>query len=459
MMQKGETTASTYSFSSQPKAVGTRKKYRDPNEVVDTAAFRDPKETCITWDKRVHRGNTYSMYTQNAIKEALELAENPPLLPQKIKRRPKEKSLFDMGMPQKERVPVDLTDNLVAKEAPPEVDTCEAQTDEFLPEPPPEQYQPQKTGVDVTTQVEDGDLFVFDYEVEPILDVLINKTLEQSIMEVEEEYELAQMQEFKVEWFQRQEAMMKDWEAQVAEEWVRWREKEEVLRQKREQKRREAQVLLKIQAMAAANAHLQNLVPSAVSNLNEVAFPDMKGMAINRLFLPQVLGQVRQTVQARSKTENCINDIMAGCVRAKTTAQKAARQVHIDKFAEMERRRLEEAQTKRGSIRIYTDDGHGGKVPVGPIKISSQDSIAEVQDRVFEWLQTNEPKLAENYPWGVELLIDGEPAQATSEIFEAKSGQTTMSGKPEPVKEEVPDEPGDPDGDPDGAPDDGAAGD
>lgn len=28
------------------------------------------KETCISWDKRVHRGNTYSMYTQNAIKEA-----------------------------------------------------------------------------------------------------------------------------------------------------------------------------------------------------------------------------------------------------------------------------------------------------------------------------------------------------------------------------------------------------
>ena len=27
------------------------------------------KETCISWDKRVHRGNTYSMYTQNAIKE------------------------------------------------------------------------------------------------------------------------------------------------------------------------------------------------------------------------------------------------------------------------------------------------------------------------------------------------------------------------------------------------------
>lgn len=29
----GQTTSSTYSFSSSPKAVGTRKKYREPGDV------------------------------------------------------------------------------------------------------------------------------------------------------------------------------------------------------------------------------------------------------------------------------------------------------------------------------------------------------------------------------------------------------------------------------------------
>jgi len=439
-MSKGQATASTYSFSSQPKAVGTRKKYRDPNEEIDSTQYRDPKETCITWDKRVHRGNTYSMYTQNAIKEALDLAENPPPAPQRVKRRPKEKSLFDMGLPQKERVPVDLTDNLTAKEVPPEMDAVEAQTDEFLPEPPPEQYQPQKTGVDVTTQVEDEDLFVFDYEVEPILDVLINKTLEQSIMEVEEEYELERMQEFKVEWFERQKTMMEDWDKQVAEEWVRWNKKEEVMRKKREEKRREAQVLLKIQAMAASHAHLKNLVPSAVKNLSEVAFPDSKGMAINRIFLPQLLNNVRQQVSDRIASENCINNMMAGRVRARAEAQKAGKQALVDKWTDKERRRVEEAQTKRGSIRIYVDDGAGGKVPVGPIKIASNMSIEEVQAQVEEWLQANAPDVAANYPWGVVLLVNGEPCKDASDIFEAKPGKTTMLPKEEPEKEEVADD-------------------
>jgi hypothetical protein len=38
-----------------------------------------------------------------------------------------------------------------------------------------------------------GDLFDFDFEVEPILEVLVGKVLEQGLMEVLEEEELAAM--------------------------------------------------------------------------------------------------------------------------------------------------------------------------------------------------------------------------------------------------------------------------
>lgn len=39
-----------------------------------------------------------------------------------------------------------------------------------------------------------GELFDFDYEVEPILEVLVGKILEQSMMEIMEEDELANLQ-------------------------------------------------------------------------------------------------------------------------------------------------------------------------------------------------------------------------------------------------------------------------
>ena len=49
---------------------------------------------------------------------------------------------------------------------------------------------PKKSGIDKITQIEDNDLFDYDNEVQPILNVLLNKSIEQAVLEVEEEHEL-----------------------------------------------------------------------------------------------------------------------------------------------------------------------------------------------------------------------------------------------------------------------------
>ncbi len=60
----------------------------------------------------------------------------------------------------------------------------------FMDRPPTPIFVPAKVGRDQATQIESGDLFDFDAEVEPILEVLVGKTLEQSLMEVHEDLEL-----------------------------------------------------------------------------------------------------------------------------------------------------------------------------------------------------------------------------------------------------------------------------
>jgi hypothetical protein len=45
------------------------------------------------------------------------------------------------------------------------------------------------------TQIEDGDLFCFDTEVKPLLNVLLSKTLEQARMEVLEEEEIKELKQ------------------------------------------------------------------------------------------------------------------------------------------------------------------------------------------------------------------------------------------------------------------------
>lgn len=71
----------------------------------------------------------------------------------------------------------------------------EAQTEFNIEKPALRHYLPVKTGISKETQIWDGDLFDFDYEVEPILQVLLGKTLEHSRMEVLEEEELRVMKQ------------------------------------------------------------------------------------------------------------------------------------------------------------------------------------------------------------------------------------------------------------------------
>jgi hypothetical protein len=201
---------------------------------------------------------------------------------------------------------------------------------------------------------------------------------------------------------------------------------------------------LKIQALAAAKAHLKGLVPGAIESLSEVAFPDIKGIAINREFLPQILGQVRKQVQSRAGAESTVKDIVRTNMKARSVKQKAARKVLVDKFAVMEARRLEEAKIRHGTIRIYIPDASGKPVAVGPIDIDSQKSIADIESDVETWIKTNRPDLAQLFQWGVRMcLIDenGEPrpVEESAKLFEAKAGQISMLPKDEPAPDPVDD--------------------
>ncbi|KOB67369.1 Radial spoke head protein 3-like protein [Operophtera brumata] len=69
------------------------------------------------------------------------------------------------------------------------------QTDLFVDRPTTPLYVPAKTGADAATQIYPGDLFDFDVEVQPILEVLVGKTTEQALAEVAQEEELCTLRE------------------------------------------------------------------------------------------------------------------------------------------------------------------------------------------------------------------------------------------------------------------------
>jgi hypothetical protein len=77
----------------------------------------------------------------------------------------------------------------------PETFEMEVQTQDYIDRPQTPIFTQVKTGEDASTQIEKGELFDFDEEVEPIVNVLTFKTLEEARMEVLEEEEIKMMKQ------------------------------------------------------------------------------------------------------------------------------------------------------------------------------------------------------------------------------------------------------------------------
>lgn len=172
-------------------------------------------------DPRVVRGNTHSLARKYAKDRTERISEHE--IPGRAFSSSQKRESSSMPTYQFSARPfaldgTDLSQHLVdqsEKEAVPSR-ICETQTDELTSLPPPQAYVPLKTGVDQYTQVVDVDeLFNFDEESAPVVEVIIQKTLEQALVEVNHEEELIalqkQMEEFEyqrvqeIEWMKQQE--------------------------------------------------------------------------------------------------------------------------------------------------------------------------------------------------------------------------------------------------------------
>ncbi|NWV61401.1 RSPH3 protein, partial [Malurus elegans] len=176
----------------------------------------------------------------------------------------------------------------------------ECQTDEFLDRPPTPLFIPAKTGKDVETQIEEGELFDFDIEVKPILEVLIGKTVEQALLEVMEEEELAQL-------WSHQRAFAELRNAEFAE-LQRLEEQDRRIREEKERRRlehleklrKQKETAEKIAARAFAQRYLADLIPSVFNNLHDSGFfYDPVERAIETEFLPWLMSEVEETLQRK----------------------------------------------------------------------------------------------------------------------------------------------------------------
>lgn len=115
---------------------------------------------------------------------------------------------------------------------------------------------PKKTGIDKITQIEDYDLFDYDTEVQPILNVLLSKSIDQAVLEVEEEHELEEIRKFKYEYHKRRQLEDSDWQSEVKREITRIKQKNKALDNARRKRKQQIETMNKLQCLNIAKQFL-----------------------------------------------------------------------------------------------------------------------------------------------------------------------------------------------------------
>lgn len=234
------------------------------------------------------------------------------------------------------------------------------QTDAAMDRPPLPLYVPKKLGVDAETQVEVGELFDFNFEVEPILEVLCGKALEQSLMEVLEEEELAAIRAHQEEFEQIRAQELAEVQRLEAEA----RRKEAERRRRKEQEmqrlRREETTRAKVAAIAFARQFVGQVRDSVFGRLaTEGHFYDPVTREMEEKVMPKLLASAEAKTDSRATARRLADDLIRRALqlraeRAEAEQQRKREEANQKVVAEREAREAAAAEAER--IRLEEEE-------------------------------------------------------------------------------------------------------
>ena len=179
----------TYNFRTDPRL----KLGRNYGIVYVTSTAFDENDIAM---RKLNSGMTTNNFTNENYSNGSTLTgQNQIKQKKKLQKLKKEESLEQMGVPLPNGLESvgSMTTEIGEILPTPETFDMEVQTQDYIDLPQIPLFKPEKRGEDVGTQIQKGDLFDFDEEVEPIINVLTFKTLEEARMEVLEEEDIKEM--------------------------------------------------------------------------------------------------------------------------------------------------------------------------------------------------------------------------------------------------------------------------
>jgi hypothetical protein len=296
-----------HQWRAEPQAINARQIYRGPMQRPDKN---------IMHDKRIKRGNTYApsgikvpvtigvtsdpgrtrqvpappikvasrpaatstqMSSSNYVTKPISgvvLCLSREILPMYIYIGPQWLGNWDIPMTVEGRVDseVQTVDFLEDLREHNNTESVTSQTDILWDLPTEPLFTPMSSGVDVATHIEPGDLFDFPLEVSPILDVIMDRSVSEALMEVLEEEELKEIAKYRSEFLQERNTMLATVQRMEAKE---QREAMEAVRRKQQAQQAveaDAARSRELTARAVAKDFFNNLTDNMVTKMDHVGF-------------------------------------------------------------------------------------------------------------------------------------------------------------------------------------------
>ena len=234
------------------------------------------------------------------------------------------------------------------------IDEETIEPDYFIDQAPLAHFIPNEKGHEKATQIFDGDndLFDFENEVEPVLQVLVGKSIQHARIEAIEEYEAQMLKEHKISFLQRKEAELM--ETQRLEE-ARQRKNDEVDRrnlQTRTFKNNAISIDKKLTARLFAKDFFKNFKRETLKIMVDVgSLRRPVDFSVGSTYVPQLYGQIRHDMQTHGNNLANIDQMVHDCMTNSSKSHKAAiireQNRRHEKAKAKEQARLEADEQKR----------------------------------------------------------------------------------------------------------------
>jgi hypothetical protein len=287
-----------FTFQAGARAIDQRPKYRNEQNAP-------PGPCLITVDPRVYRGSTYSKHRP----------AQPEIQPVRPRARVPTPARYDQVGPPASR---DGQINIQTQTEPYLQEILEkaaeveefTQTDNFLDRPPTPPFFRRPIGIDEETQVDEPELFDWEFEVQPIVSTIVGKTIEQAFMEVHEEEELANVRRHKEAIEHRRNVELADVQRLEEGERRKFEEKERRLEQRIQFETAQHELRAKIAAKGYGEFFSVDLMSDAISLLERRGyFYDEVEREIETVFIPWLGRAMEEAKENRALIEAIVSKV------------------------------------------------------------------------------------------------------------------------------------------------------